>query len=76
MERIGVVALIVILLDGGMHVGWRRFRGSATPIALLGIGGTFATAGLMAVLAHVVLDLKLDDGGADREPRSPPPTRP
>ena len=24
VERIGVVALIVILLDGGMHVGWRR----------------------------------------------------
>src|SRR5262249_37759361 len=26
VERIGVVALIVILFDGGMHVGWRRFR--------------------------------------------------
>src|SRR5438876_553012 len=26
VERIGVVALIVILFDGGMQVGWRRFR--------------------------------------------------
>jgi cell volume regulation protein A len=52
VERIGVVALIVILFDGGMHVGWRRFRGSAAPIAVLGILGTFATAGLMAVFAH------------------------
>ena len=32
VERIGTVALIAILFDGGMHVGWRRFRGSAFPI--------------------------------------------
>ena len=44
VERIGVVALIVILLDGGMHVGWRRFRGSIYPIAMLGVVGTFMTA--------------------------------
>ena len=31
VERIGIVALIVILFDGGMHVGARRFRGSAAP---------------------------------------------
>jgi cell volume regulation protein A len=53
VERIGVVALIVILFDGGMHVGWRRFRSSLLPIATLGVVGTFATAGLMAVAAHV-----------------------
>ena len=29
VERIGVVALIVILLDGGMDIGWRRFRAAA-----------------------------------------------
>ncbi len=52
VERLGVVALIVILFDGGMHVGWRRFRASALPIASLGVLGTFATAGLMALLAH------------------------
>ena len=52
VERIGVLALIVILFDGGMHVGWRRFRASAVPIALLGTLGTFATAGVMAVFAH------------------------
>src|SRR5215208_6619944 len=54
VERIGVVALIVILLDGGMHVGWRRFRASAIPITVLGVVGTFLTAGLMAVAAHVL----------------------
>jgi cell volume regulation protein A len=52
VERVGVVALIVILFDGGMKVGWRRFRAAAAPISLLGIVGTFATAGLMAVFAH------------------------
>jgi cell volume regulation protein A len=56
VERIGVVALIVILFDGGMHVGWRRFRRSAVPIALLGTVGTFATAGVMAVFAHYLFD--------------------
>ena len=56
VERIGIVALIVILLDGGMHVGWRRFRGSIYPIAMLGVVGTFATAALVAVAAHTLLD--------------------
>jgi cell volume regulation protein A len=55
VERIGVVALVVILLDGGMHVGWGRFRGAAWPIASLGVLGTFGTAGVIAVLAHVLL---------------------
>jgi potassium/hydrogen antiporter len=56
VERIGVVALIVILFDGGMQVGWRRFRGSAVPITSLGVLGTFATAALMAVFAHTLFD--------------------
>jgi potassium/hydrogen antiporter len=55
VERIGVVALIVILLDGGMHVGWRRFRGSAYSISALGIVGTFLTAAIVAVAARYVL---------------------
>src|SRR6478735_12445822 len=52
VERVGVVALIVILFDGGMKVGWRRFRRSAVPISVLGVLGTFATAGLVALAAH------------------------
>jgi cell volume regulation protein A len=52
VERIGVVALVLILFDGGMHVGWRRLRGSALPISVLGVAGTFATAALMAVAAR------------------------
>jgi potassium/hydrogen antiporter len=56
VERIGVVALIVILFDGGMKIGWRRTRQVAAPVALLGVVGTFATAGLMAILAHAFFD--------------------
>jgi potassium/hydrogen antiporter len=55
VERIAVVALVVILFDGGTEVGWRRFRASAWPITLLGVLGTFATAGLVAVVANALL---------------------
>ena len=57
VERVAVVALIVILFNGGMDVGWRRFRVSAFPILSLGIFGTFATAGVVALVAHYVLGL-------------------
>ena len=54
VERIAVVALIVILFDGGMQVGWARFRVAAVPITMLGMLGTFATAGLIALAAHAL----------------------
>jgi potassium/hydrogen antiporter len=56
VERIAVVALIVILFDGGMHVGWRRFRAAAWPISALGVIGTFATAAVMALAARYLFD--------------------
>jgi cell volume regulation protein A len=55
VERIAVVALIVILFNGGIDIGWRRFRASAGPIFSIGLLGTFATAGLVAVIAHYAL---------------------
>jgi cell volume regulation protein A len=56
VERIGVVALIAILFDGGMAIGRRRFRVAAQPIAVLGVLGTFGTAGVIAVAAHTFFD--------------------
>jgi cell volume regulation protein A len=56
VERIGVVALIVILFNGGTLVGSRRFRVAAVPIFSLGVLGTFATAGVIAVAAHYLFD--------------------
>ena len=55
VERIAVVALIIILFNGGIDIGWRRFRASVAPILSIGLLGTFATAGLVAVLAHYAL---------------------
>jgi potassium/hydrogen antiporter len=63
VERIGVVALIVILFDGGMLIGWRRFRRAALPIASLGILGTLATAGVVTVCAHYLLDFDWTTAG-------------
>ena len=57
VQRIATVALILILFDGGMHIGWRRFRAAGVPIVTLGLVGTFATAGLLALAAHLLLGL-------------------
>ena len=31
VERVVTVALVCILFDGGMHIGWARFRSAAGP---------------------------------------------
>jgi cell volume regulation protein A len=54
VERVATVALIVILFDGGASIGRRRFTVAWIPIAWLGIVGTFATAGGIALFAHWV----------------------
>jgi cell volume regulation protein A len=64
----------VILFNGGTLVGSRRFRVAAVPIFSLGVLGTFATAGVIAVAAHYLFDF------SGRLPASwalrlPPPTR-
>jgi cell volume regulation protein A len=74
VERIAVVALVVILFDGGMRVGWRRFRESAVPIISLGLVGTFATAALMTLAAHYLLDFSWETAallGAALAPTDP-----
>src|SRR5919198_435665 len=55
-QRVPIPAPAIFFFDGGMKVGWRRARQVAAPIALLGVVGTFATAGLMAVFAHAFFD--------------------
>ena len=57
VQRIATLALVVILFEGGSHIGLRRFRRAAVPIVTLGVLGTFGTAALLAVAAHYVLDL-------------------
>jgi len=55
VERVATVALIVILFQGGSSIGRRRFQASWVPIASLGVLGTFATAGGVALFAHWAL---------------------
>ena len=57
VQRIATLALVVILFEGGSHIGLRRFRRAAGPILTLGVLGTFGTAALLAVAAHYALDL-------------------
>ena len=52
VARLATVALIVILFDGGMHIGWKRMRRAAVPVLTIGVLGTFGTAGLVALCAH------------------------
>jgi cell volume regulation protein A len=54
VEQVVTVALACILFDGGMHIGWSRFRSAAAPIAASGLAGTFLTVAATAVLVHVV----------------------
>jgi potassium/hydrogen antiporter len=54
VQRIVTVALVVILFDGGMHIGRDRFRQAAGAIAWLGLAGTFVTAAAVAECAHLL----------------------
>ncbi len=63
VERIAVVALLVILFDGGLHIGLGRFRRSLGPILGLGVFGTFLTAGAVALAAHYLLGFSWIEAG-------------
>ena len=63
VERVAVVALILILFDGGMRVGSKRFRAAAIPITVLGVVGTFTTAGLVALAGHYLFDFSWTGAG-------------
>jgi potassium/hydrogen antiporter len=54
VTRIVSVALAIILFDGGMHIGWRRFRTAAAAIVWVGVAGTLVTAAGASVAAHFV----------------------
>jgi cell volume regulation protein A len=51
VQRVVTVALAVILFDGGMQIGWRRFHQAAGPVIWVGVAGTFVTAAALAALA-------------------------
>ena len=57
VERVVTVALACILFDGGMHIGWARFRSAAGPIAVVGVAGTFLTVAAGAAVVHFAFGL-------------------
>ena len=63
VERVGVVALVVILFDGGSRIGLRRLRAAALPVVSLGVLGTFATAGITALAARWLLGFSWTTSG-------------
>jgi hypothetical protein len=52
VEQVVAVALACILFDGGMNIGWARFRSAVAPIATTGVLGTFLTVLAAALLVH------------------------
>jgi potassium/hydrogen antiporter len=57
VERVVTVALACILFDGGLNIGWARFRSAAASIAIVGVLGTFLTVIAAALLVHFAFDL-------------------
>ena len=51
---IASAALIIILFDGGVSLGWSRVRPLVGVVATLGVGATLVASAVIAVAAHVV----------------------
>ena len=54
VQNVVSVALAMILFDGGMHIGLRRFRTAAAAIVWTGVAGTLVTAAGATIAAHLV----------------------
>ena len=54
VQRVVTVMLVLLLFDGGMQIGWRRFKAAGAAVLWVGVVGTAVTAAGVAVLAHLV----------------------
>jgi cell volume regulation protein A len=41
VQRVVTVMLVLLLFDGGMHIGWRRFRSAGDTVLWIGVVGTW-----------------------------------
>ena len=55
-NHIGTVAMAFILYSGGLETEWRSIRKIFMPGLLLSTAGVFATAGILAVAVHFLLN--------------------
>jgi potassium/hydrogen antiporter len=53
VEQVVTVALVLILFNGGRHIGWSRLRPALVPIIVVGVIGTFLTAAASGALLHI-----------------------
>ncbi|MFF8996286.1 cation:proton antiporter [Streptomyces sp. NPDC014983] len=54
VQEVVSLALVVVLFNGGMDLGWQRLRPNAGAVAWIGTLGTFATAAVMAIAARLL----------------------
>src|SRR5262249_3326764 len=52
VERVITIALVLVLFDGGMHIGPSRFRAAMVPILSVGVLGTALPAAGAALVLH------------------------
>jgi potassium/hydrogen antiporter len=57
VQQIVSVALVLILFNGGRHIGWARLRPALGLIIIVGVLGTFLTAAAGGVLLHLAFGL-------------------
>jgi cell volume regulation protein A len=53
VEQVVTVALVLILFNGGRHIGWSRLRPALVPIIVVGVIGTFLTAAASGALLNI-----------------------
>ena len=58
VERLVSVALVIILFDGGMHIGRTRLRRALRPVVVTGTVGTVLTVAATAVAVHLVFGIE------------------
>src|SRR3954453_21213829 len=61
-RTIGIVALVLILFEGGLAAGWGEIRPVLKPSVALATVGTVATAAVVGVVASWLLDLDIKEG--------------
>jgi cell volume regulation protein A len=61
-RTIGVVALALILFEGGLTAGWREIRPVLFPAVSMALGGTLVTALISGFAAAWLFDLSLLEG--------------
>ncbi|WP_432133745.1 MULTISPECIES: cation:proton antiporter domain-containing protein [unclassified Streptomyces] len=55
VQQLVTIALVFILFDGGISLGWRRLRPSLAAASWMGLAGTVVIAAATGSLAHVLL---------------------